>query len=103
EAETLGLTLHRIAFRNLPGWGDDALSHALPALRASCSALGTKPADTPVGPSGVAGAAAEWRPICAALAAAGSSDVAMRRVLETWFVPFAVTDADGPNGLFTGY
>jgi membrane-bound lytic murein transglycosylase A len=100
EADAVGLTLHRIAFRNLPGWGDDAMLQALPALRASCRALDAKPADAPVGTGGVAG---EWRPVCAALAAAGSSDHALRRAMEAWFVPFAVADADGPDGLFTGY
>ena len=103
EAETVGLTLHRTAFRDLPGWGDDAVSQTLPALRASCSVLDAKPANTPVGPDGLAGTAGEWRPVCAALAAAGLSDDALRRAMETWFVPFAVADAGGPDGLFTGY
>jgi membrane-bound lytic murein transglycosylase A len=103
EAETVGMTLHRIAFRNLPGWGDDAVSQALPALRASCSVLDAKPADAPVGPNGVAGTAGEWRAICTAVAAAGSSDDALRHAFETRLVPFAVAGPDGLDGLFTGY
>jgi membrane-bound lytic murein transglycosylase A len=37
------------------------------------------------------------------LTAASSSAAALRRAIETWFVPFAVADADGPDGLITGY
>ncbi len=102
-AEAAGTKLQRIAFHDLPGWRDDAVSQALPALRSSCKTLDAKPGDAPVGPGGIAGTAGEWRPVCAALSTAGSSDDALRRAIETWFVPFAVADADGPDGLFTGY
>jgi membrane-bound lytic murein transglycosylase A len=102
-AETVGTALRQIAFRDLPGWGDDTLLQALPALRASCGVLDAKPADAAVGPDGMAGTAGDWRAACRALAAAGSADGTLRRAIETWFVAFAVADADGPEGLFTGY
>jgi membrane-bound lytic murein transglycosylase A len=98
-----GAKLQRVAFRELPGWREDAVSQALPALRSSCKTLDAKPGDAPVGPQGIAGTAGEWRPVCAALVTAGSSNNALRRAIETWFVPFAVADVDGPGGLFTGY
>ncbi len=102
-AETAGAKLQQVAFRALPGWRDDAVSQARPALLSSCKILGAKSATAPVGPGGLAGTAGEWRAPCNALATAGSSDGAVRRAIEAWFVPFAVTDADGPEGLFTGY
>jgi hypothetical protein len=101
-AGTVGAKLQRVAFRDLPGWRGDAMSEALPALLSSCKILSAKPAAAAVGPGGMAGTAGEWRVPCKALAAT-SSDDALRQALETRFVPFAVNDADGPEGLFTGY
>jgi membrane-bound lytic murein transglycosylase A len=98
-----GVKLRPTAFRDLPGWSEDAVSRALPALRASCKALNGMPADAPVGPNRVAGTAGDWRALCRAWAAAKPSDKALRRVIEASLVPFAVVDADGPDGLFTGY
>jgi len=102
-AETAGMKLQRMAFHDLPGWRDDAMSQALPALRSSCRILVAKPAAAAAGPGGLAGTAGDWRAPCKRLTAAGSSDAAMRHAIENLFVPFAVADADGPDGLFTGY
>jgi peptidoglycan lytic transglycosylase A len=99
-AETSGAKLQRVAFRDLPGWRDDALSEALTALLSSCKVLDAKPADARIGASATAG---DWRAPCKALAAAAAADGALRQAIEVWFVPFAVIDADGPEGLFTGY
>ena len=102
-AETVGTALRRIAFSDLPGWRDDTLLQAVPALRTSCGVLDGKPADAPVGPGAMAGTAGDWRAACRALAAAGKSEGALRLAIETRFVPFAVAGADGSDGLFTGY
>ena len=99
-AETVGATLQRVAFHDLPGWRDDTVSQALPALLSSCKILDAKPAGARVGPSGTAG---DWRAPCKALASARLSDNALRQTMESWFVPFAVADAEGREGLFTGY
>jgi len=102
-AETGWAALHQIAFRDLPGWSDDTLLQALPALRASCGVLDAKPTDAPVGPGAMAGTAGDWRAACRALAAAGASEGALRLALESWLMPFAVAGSDGSDGLFTGY
>lgn len=102
-AGTAGVRLQRVAFHDLAGWRDDAVSQALPALLSSCRILGAKVATTAVGPGGMAGAAGDWRTPCKALASARASDEALRQAIETWFVPFGVADSDGPEGLFTGY
>jgi peptidoglycan lytic transglycosylase A len=102
-AETAGIKLRRIAFHEMPGWRNDAVSQALPALRSSCKILIAKPPAAPVGPHGMAGTAGDWRAPCKRLMAARWSDAAIRNAIETSFVPFAVADADGPDGLFTGY
>jgi len=97
------VNLRRAAFRELPGWRDDTIAQALPALRASCGALATEPADTPMGWKGMAGTVGAWRPVCRALAAVKARDAALRPIIEAALVPFAVADAEGPDGLFTGY
>jgi membrane-bound lytic murein transglycosylase A len=84
----------------LPGWRDDDIAAALPALRASCGVLAGQDDAAPVGPR--AGSAGDWRDACAALPDAAGEDAA-RRYVETWFAPIAVIGPDGPDGLFTGY
>src|SRR5215470_13051502 len=102
-ADGAAARLQLVAFRDLPGWGDDAISRALPALRASCDVLAAKPDGTPVGPVAVGGTVDDWRAACRALATSRPSDKALRQTLESVLVPVAVADADGPDGLFTGY
>jgi membrane-bound lytic murein transglycosylase A len=97
------LTLTRVGFAELPGWRDDRVAEALPALRSSCAALVAQPADRPVGPNGLAGTVADWRPLCAALPGANADDALLRQFFESSFQPLAVVGSDGPEGLFTGY
>ena len=98
------LLLARVAFADLPGWRDDALADALPALKRSCAKLMRRGDDAPVGPEGRAGTVADWRAPCAALDQLPAGDGhALRQLLERQFVPFAAESADGPEGLFTGY
>jgi membrane-bound lytic murein transglycosylase A len=74
------------------------------AVRRSCERIAKLPAETPLGPSGIAGLARDWREPCAAVAAApAGDDRAVRAALETWFVPFAATNNGNVQGLFTGY
>jgi membrane-bound lytic murein transglycosylase A len=74
------------------------------AVRRSCERIARLPAETALGPAGVAGLARDWREPCAAVAAAPvGDDRAARAALETWFVPFAATNNGNAQGLFTGY
>jgi membrane-bound lytic murein transglycosylase A len=102
------LLLEPTGFDVLPGWTDDPVAEALPALLRSCARLAAQPAEREVGPDGVAGTVADWRDSCDAAAGvpAGDDDAA-RRFFAEWFVPHAAIrdDAEGesPEGLFTGY
>src|SRR5262249_3529678 len=89
-----------IGLAALPGWSADPQSQALPALAASCGALRGRPASSPAGPG--AGTVADWRPACAALPPAGSSDATVREFLEAQFRAVAIA-GDSGEGLFTGY
>lgn len=98
------LALDAVGFDDLPGWRQDRLSEALPALRLSCARLTGRPEATPVGPDGIAGTVAAWRAPCQALSGlADGDDEALRRALRAHFVPFKVSAGGEPRGLFTGY
>lgn len=100
------LVLQPARFDDLPGWPGDAPEAAVPALRASCRVFARRPAEAPVGPDGLGGTVADWRPLCdeiRGLAKAGASGI-LRGVLEARLRPWAVTDRGVEHeGLFTGY
>jgi membrane-bound lytic murein transglycosylase A len=99
-----GLVLTARDFAALPGWGEDRLSGALPALRRSCKALTKPPPDKPVGPDGLAGTVADWQGPCQAVGQVSDGDDAgLRAVLTAHFAAFQVTDGAEASGLFTGY
>lgn len=77
-------------FSALPGWQQDDLRQAWPAMLQSCRGLASK---------------ANWKAVCAAARAIDGSDAAaVRRFFESWFVPNLVRAADGADtGLITGY
>ncbi len=99
-----GMTLEKAAFEELPGWRDDTLAKALPALRRSCGKLSGYPDDKALGPNGFAGTAADWQGPCKAIMAVEAGDsAALREALTHHFDPLAVVGEDGAEGLFTGY
>jgi membrane-bound lytic murein transglycosylase A len=98
------LTLAASGFADLPGWSDDAVAEAVPALIRSCRRLLRRPVDGPVGPDGVAGTAGDWQAPCRDLSGLGAAeDAVARRYFEDWFVPVLAADNGDPEGLFTGY
>ena len=98
------MLLEPVAFEALPGWSEDEVSAALPALRRSCGRLAAQPDDRALGPDGLAGTVVDWRAPCQAVAALpAGDDAAARAAMENHFRPFAVSNAGEPEGLFTGY
>ena len=92
------LVLTPVAFGDLPGWTADRQSEALPAIAKSCVVLARKSTVN------LAGSAADWLPICAALSdVPAGDDAAARAFLQRWFTPYAAGTADKDTGLFTGY
>lgn len=77
-------------FSALPGWEQDDLRQAWPALLQSCRGLASK---------------LDWKAVCAAARGIDGSDgAAVRSFFESWFVPNLVRAADGADtGLITGY
>ncbi len=98
------LLLTPVGFEALPGWTDDPMAEALPALLKSCHRLVAQPAERAVGPGGLAGRVGDWSRPCDALATADAADsAALRKLIEELFQPFAVSNAGKAEGLFTGY
>jgi len=88
------ISLTKVSFAELPGWGNDAHEEALASYRNSCTALARR-AD---------GAAADARESCAAVATVPAGDrAAARAFFERWFQPYRAASSTGRDGLFTGY
>jgi membrane-bound lytic murein transglycosylase A len=86
--------LRAVAFTELPGWNDDALTAAWPAFIAECPTLLAQGAGKTL-----------WRDACtAALLSAPDDDAAARAFFERHFTPYRVSADDGRDtGLVTGY
>ena len=96
------LDLTPVSFDDIPGWYDDNLTEALPALVRSCARLDGQPDSRAIGAG--AGFVADWRDPCAALAAVPRGDFeAARTALEDWFTPFRMSAPGIETGLVTGY
>lgn len=101
--EKPALKLSPAQFADLPGWGDDRLLDALPALLRSCQRLLAQADGLPVGPKGLAGTVKDWRGPCEGLLQMPADDTVLRPYLESWFLPYQASDRGEPSGKFTGY
>jgi membrane-bound lytic murein transglycosylase A len=98
------LVLMPASFGDLAGWTSDSLGEALAAFKKSCSRRLRFADSAPVGPQGMAGTVADWRPPCTAAASVDErDDAAVRGFFETWFRPYRCVNNDTAEGLFTGY
>lgn len=81
------------AWDDLPGWSDDRIAEAWPALLVGCRRLG------------VGTQAATWRAPCASAETIdGNNERAVRAWLLAHFSPYRITAPDGAgSGLVTGY
>ncbi len=96
--------LSPVDFSALPQWRQDDHSALRPALARSCDLwLKRPPARALALANGPGRSVADMHAACRALPAETATPDAMRRYIETHFTPFAVTDGDDADGLFTGY
>lgn len=107
ETSEANQRLMPISFATIPGWSQDQVAEALPALRRSCEKFATLPDTRPLGKNGVGGLAGDWNPVCTEAYAVpdGDSEKA-RSFFESYFQPYLVTDLNdekSASGLFTGY
>lgn len=92
----------------LPGWSEDSVAEALPALKRSCTKLGALPSESIIGQGEIARPARTWQAACDGLAQLGDGDAAVRAALSRDFVAYRVAAAKNQDqaderGTFTGY
>jgi membrane-bound lytic murein transglycosylase A len=93
-----------VGFDSIPGWRDDDLTLALPALQRSCGRILQRPSSAAFGPLPEAGTYARWQPMCRDfLNLSNPSRVSLRVFFETRFQPYEISAGSNANGLFTGY
>jgi membrane-bound lytic murein transglycosylase A len=98
------LVLKAVKFTDLPGWGEDDLAEALPALQKSCARIAKGNPDKDFGPILEAKKMVNWQGICLDLARldAGNND-GVRLFFERHFQPYEASAQGETEGLFTGY
>src|SRR5580704_15592709 len=95
------LVLEQQGFADLPGWAQDDLSGAIPALLKSCQVIAKAKPDRLAGLDLVSD---DFTGPCLAAAAVPAGDGAAARLFfETYFVPFRASNHAERDGLFTGY
>jgi membrane-bound lytic murein transglycosylase A len=98
------MELEAVELADLPGWEEDLLTEALPALRRSCEVVDGW-ADTDTADALTSAQNPElWRDICAQLVGLEPDDEeALRALVATRLRPYAVSNRGELEGLFTGY
>jgi len=99
------LALTPVTFSDLPGWSDDRVAQAIPALLRSCAVVAKRPADTAISASiPEAGRVKDWQNLCAEAARLSPNDeAAARAFFMQRFRPYRAANNSEPKGLFTGY
>ena len=93
------LRLTRAAFADLPDWNRARFNAARDAFLRGCAQLAKKPLAGAMGGAGYAGTVGDWLDLCAQAATADDP----RAFFESRFTPYAISEADKADGLFTGY
>ena len=107
QAKDASVLYTPVAFESMPGWKEEAIADALPALHRSCARLKAIAADRVIGISDIARPASAWHDACDGVLRVSSGDAALRSVLSDLFMAYRVASGSGvakkEHGLFTGY
>jgi len=97
------LHLQKSNFSQLPGWQQDNLQQALPALQKSCEKVLERARYRD--PNTDARATYQWRKACEVVLSESDnrSNAQIRAMFERYYQPWLVTSAGSSQGLFTGY
>jgi membrane-bound lytic murein transglycosylase A len=97
------LVLKPARFQDLPGWSGERHAGLLPALLKSCANHLKRPPEQPLNDL-LPSRRGDWSAPCGLAALIQpSDDIAVRRLIETHFLPYAVHNNETAEGLFTGY
>ncbi len=99
-----GMRLAAVDFSALPGWREDGVEEAMPALERSCGRLLRLSADATLAPSRLNHRAGDWQPACTKLlAGGGGQESELRTWFESSFSVYRISGDSGSDGLITGY
>lgn len=102
--ETVPLVLKPASYADLPGWSDDEVLQAIPALENSCARFFKQNPEANAGSLPEAGKIVHWQNVCQALSPLDIQDSnAARAFFEHYFQPYEASAAGITDGLFTGY
>ena len=102
--EEAPLVLRPSNFQTLPGWGQDNLSEAVPALIKSCARIWKAPAEEKFSALPEAGTYKSWQFICNDLQSLTDyNNATLQAFFERHFMPYEASAAGQTKGLFTGY
>lgn len=101
------VTYTPVGLDSLPGWQEESIAQALPALHRSCERIKTLAPDRIIGTGNIARPASAWHSACDAVLRVNGGDAALRAVLSDMFAGYRVAAGSGEtandHGLFTGY
>src|SRR5690606_28027848 len=81
------------SLESLPGWQEESIAQALPALQRSCERIKAMAADRVIGISNIARPASAWHAACDAILRVSGGDAALRAVLSDMFVAYKVASS----------
>ncbi|MBL8628267.1 MAG: murein transglycosylase A [Rhodospirillaceae bacterium] len=92
-----------VSFSALPGWAEDTMGDARPALQKSCERRADDAADSSIDIGTLSIKASDLQAACQAVLSAGNGATTLRIAIEAAFQPYAVSFSGNPVGTFTGY
>ncbi len=97
-----GLIFRQVPLESLPGWHDDQLVDALPALHKSCDKIQTLPPERRIPGASIGGRVKDWAAACQDILIA-RTEAEIRSELARHFAALEVSVGQNPDGMFTGY
>ncbi len=85
-----------VSFAALPGWAEDTMQDALPALQKSCAVVANDTPENTIGIGTLSIKAADLIAACKAITDAGSGTTSLRIAIEAAFQPYAVSFSGNP-------
>jgi membrane-bound lytic murein transglycosylase A len=105
ESFSSPIELTPVSYHDLPGWENDQILKALPAMKRSCSTIMSKDSSAPMLTRRCGtGYAGDWRPFCTQiLEHTPKTEKELRQVIRRYLKPYQASSSEGTTGLFTGY
>ncbi|MBD25121.1 MAG: murein transglycosylase [Candidatus Marinimicrobia bacterium] len=101
-----GVNYTPVEIESLPGWANDAIFDARPAMLRSCERYSRKSPTAIIGQGPIGRPASSWHTVCALLAGA-DSEKTMRTLMASKFSAYSVSaeidQSINSHGTFTGY